>query len=62
MAKLRFIKEHNEYQIDYYQNGKRFRRYLGPDKKHAEKELKRVEALTKAQKLGFELKIGRAHV
>lgn len=55
MAKLRFIKEHNEYQIDYYQNGKRVRRYLGPDKKHAEKELKRVEALTKAQKLGFEL-------
>ena len=55
MAKLRFIEKHNEYQIDYYQNGKRVRRYLGPDKKHAEKELKRVEALTKAQKLGFEL-------
>lgn len=55
MAKLRFIKKHNEYQIDYYRNGKRIRRYLGPDKKNAEKELKRVEALIKAQKLGFEL-------
>lgn len=55
MAKLRFIKKHNEYQIDYYQNGKRIRRYLGPDKKNAEKELNRVEAFLKAQKLGFQL-------
>jgi len=55
LPKLRFIKKHNEFQIDYYNNGKRVRRYLGPDKKHAEAELKRVDALIKAKKLGFEL-------
>jgi len=55
MPRLRFIKKHNEYQIDYYQDGKRIRRYLGADKKHAEKELKRVDAFLKAEKLGFEL-------
>ena len=53
MAKLRFIKKFNQYQIDYYRNGKRFRRFLGSDKKHAEKELKRVDALVKAEKLGL---------
>jgi len=58
MAKLRFIKKHSEYQIDYYHSGKRIRRYLGPDKKHALKELKRVDAFLKAQKLGFELQSG----
>jgi len=55
MAKLRFMRKHNEYQIDYYHNGIRLRRYLGSDKKNAEKELKRVDAFVKAQKLGFEL-------
>lgn len=55
MARLRFIKKHNQYQIDYYQDGKRIRYYLGSDKKNAEKELKRVEAFVKARKLGFRL-------
>lgn len=53
MAKLRFVKEFNQYQVDYYRNGKRIRRFLGSDKKHAEKELKRVDALVKAEKLGL---------
>ncbi|GEM_PF-3957855 len=55
IPKLRFIKKHNQHQIDYYHNGKRIRRYLGTDKKHAEKERERVDTFLKAQKLGFEL-------
>ena len=57
MAKLRFIKSYNQYQIDYYRNGKRTRRFLGSDKKHAEKELRRVDALVKAEKLGLPIAI-----
>lgn len=53
MAKLRLVKKFNQYQIDYYRDGKRVRRFLGSDKKHAEKELKRVDAIIKVEKLGL---------
>ena len=53
MPKLRFIEKHHQYQIDYYRHGKRVRCFLGSDKQHAAKELKRVDALIKAEKLGI---------
>ncbi len=53
MPKLRFIEKHHQYQIDYYRHGKRVRCFLGSDKQHATKELKRVDALIKAEKLGI---------
>ena len=53
MAKIRYVKKFNQYQIDYYRDGKRVRRFLGSDKKHAEKKLKRVDAIIKVEKLGL---------